>query len=251
MNYTEPAETVEEYVREFLNASGPYAIAGNNQGVGFYQTKYQNVSGVPDIEFMFIPSNGTDPMSQRIYHFTDETYEGVWGFLPTQKFFRVYVTLLHPVSRGSVRLRSSDPFEYPLIDLNYLSDPEGLDIARIYEGIKIALSFFETESFRRHNVTLHPPHLPACRNYEVLSKDFWYCCIRQLTMHLYHSQASNKMGPNPENSVVDSNLRVHGIKNLRVADASVFADSISGHPAAASIMVGEKVSDLIKSSALL
>lgn len=199
---------------------------------------------------MVVPPNSTGPISQRAYHFTEETIQGLWGDTNEQKLVRFYITVLHPVSRGSVRLRTSDPFEYPLIDLNLLSDPYDLDMARTYEGIKIALSLLETKHFKSHNVTLMPPSLPACRGYKALSKDFWYCNIRHLTMHLYDAAGTNRMGPNPGSSVVDSNLRVHGIKNLRVADASVFPDSISGHVAPSTIMVGEKVSDMIKSSAL-
>lgn len=246
MNYTEPSQSIEDYVRGLLNASGPYTLAGNSQGLGFYQTKYQNISGVPDIEFTFIVSNSTDPITQRVYHFTNETYEGLWGHLSPTRLCRINIVLLHPISRGSIRLRSSDPFEYPLIDLNLLSDPDDFDIARIYEGIQIAMGLFDTESFKRLNVTLRPPRLPACESYEDRSQDFWYCCIRQVTMHLYHAMGTNRMGTNPGNSVVDSNLRVHGINNLRVADTSIFPDSISGHTAAATMMVGEKVSDLIK-----
>lgn len=246
MNYTEPIKSVREYVEEFLNASGPYAIAGNNQGIGFLQTKYQNVSGLPDIEYLIVPSNGTGPLTQKGFHLTNETYYGLWGRLNSTKFFKIYVILLHPRSKGTVKLKSSNPFEYPLINSNFLSDPENIDINAVYEGAKYILSLLQTQAFKSQNVTLQPPELPACAKHKMLSKAYWFCCIRQVTMNVYHPMGSNRMGPNPDTAVVDSKLRVHGIKKLRVADASIFPSPISGHPNAAAVMVGEVVSDMIK-----
>lgn len=65
-------------------------------------------------------------------------------------------------------------------------------------------------------------------------------------LQLFHPIATTRMGPDPKTSVVDAQLRVHGIKNLRVIDAGVMPDHLSGHPNAAVVMIAEKMSDEIK-----
>ena len=69
--------------------------------------------------------------------------------------------------------------------------------------------------------------------------------IRENAWSVFHPCATCRMGPDPRTSVVDHRLRVHGVRNLRVADASVFPSLVSGNTNAAAIMVGEKASDLI------
>lgn len=249
MDYQEPVGSVVDYVEEFLNNSGPYTIAGNNQGVGFIRTKLAQLpDDVPDVEFIVVPSNstGAGAFSQRMYYLTNETYEAVWGGADPTRLFMIYVILLHPVSTGSVRLASSNPFDYPLIDARFLSDPENRDIDTMYEGIKYVLRLIDTEAYRKWNATLHVADLPACRSHEPLSKDYWYCFLRQFTVNVYHPMGSNRMGSDPSSSVVNSRLKVHGVEGLRVADASVFPWSVSGHTGASAMMVGEVASDLIK-----
>lgn len=246
MNYTEQPQTTQEYVRQYLNGAGAYAYPGGNAAIGYYQTIYAKIPGYPDIELMFIPSNLTDTLTQREYYFTNETYQNLWGRLDTTRHFKLYVVLMSPVSRGTVTLQSANPYVYPLIDYNMLSDLEGYDIARLYEGVKIVLDLFNTNVSREAGVKFVPPTLPACRKYLLYSKKYWYCTIRQLTLHLYHPAGTNKMGPNPQDSVVDPNLKVHGINNLRVIDTSVFPTPVIGHTCPGTVMIAEKGSDIIK-----
>lgn len=249
MDYKEPISSIKRLVEDFLNDYGPYTVAANNQGVAFLRTGLSQLpEEVPDIELFLVPSNTTNELTQKYFNFKNETYEELWGNLDTRQLFLINTVLLHPHSTGTVRLQSSDPYEYPLIDFRLLSDPEEHDIATIYEGIKKVLEFTNTEAFRKKNVRFLPPKLSACKDFEFLSKEYWYCSIRQITMHIYHPIGTNKMGPNPNDSVVNSRLQVHGINQLRVADASIFPTTISGHTSAAATMVGEVVSDFIKNT---
>lgn len=100
---------------------------------------------------------------------------------------------------------------------------------------------------RYYNATLNPNPIPGCAKLQWLSDDFWKCMARHYSQTIYHPVGTNKMGPgsDPE-AVVDSRLRVYGVKNLRVVDASIMPVIPTGNTNAPTIMVAEKASDLIK-----
>ncbi|XP_008196580.2 glucose dehydrogenase [FAD, quinone] [Tribolium castaneum] len=246
-NYTEPIRPLADYVKEYLNGVGPLAIPGSTQGVGFYESSYSKGTGIPDIELMIAVANATDQLTQRYFSLTDQTYEDVWKYNNIPQTFIFHVVNLHAQSSGSVRLKSKNPFEYPVINSNFLSDPESRDINTLYEGIQICLKMGETKAMKAINATLQGGPLRACKRYQYLSKDYWYCVLRQITVNLYHPLGSCPMGKDPKKgAVVDSELRVFGIKKLRVADASVFPFALAGHPNAPTVMVGEQLGDLVK-----
>nr|XP_023014364.1 glucose dehydrogenase [FAD, quinone]-like isoform X1 [Leptinotarsa decemlineata] len=246
-NYTEPIRSKEEYVEEFLKGYGPLAAPGNNQGVAFYESQYTKGTGYPDIEIMLIPANATADLSQRAFSLTDQTYGDLWKNINRSNSYVMYIVGLHAESTGSVRLNSSDPYDYPIIDSNFLSDSLDKDINTIYEGVQLALKLSETKALQRIGSKLEDRSLRACKRYRYLSRAYWYCAIRQVTMNLYHPVSTCPMGPNPEKGdVVDSECRVHGVNKLRVADASVFPFTLAGHPNAPTVLIGEIVSDLIK-----
>ncbi|KAF2879798.1 hypothetical protein ILUMI_26373 [Ignelater luminosus] len=246
-NYTEPTTSLQQNVKEYLNGYGPLAISDSRQGLGFFQTKLAKIPGVPDIELVMVPSNSTTDFMQRAHHYSDVTYNTIWRKVNASNTFTLLVILLHPSSRGELRLKSSSPYDYPLINPRFLSDSNDEDIATMYEGIKLALEIVNTNAFRKLNASLMHAPLPACQDHEYLSREYWYCQLRQLTFHVFHPVGTCKMGPDPtKGAVVNHELKVHGIKNLRVADASIIPEATSGHTNAPCIMIGEKVSDMIK-----
>lgn len=125
----------------------------------------------------------------------------------------------------------------------------GHDLKTLVEGIKIAIEFSETKAFQSIGSRLHSVPYPGCKNFSFGSDEYWACAARQLTSTLHHQCCTCRMGPSTDSeAVVDPQLRVYGIQGLRIADASIFPSLPSAHTMAPTLMVGEKVADLIKST---
>ncbi|NTE67159.1 alanine-phosphoribitol ligase [Agrobacterium tumefaciens] len=144
---------------------------------------------------------------------------------------------LHPRSRGTVRLSSSDPAAAPLIDPNYWSDPH--DRKMSLEGLKIGREIFQQAALKPYIMAERLPGPKVMTDDEL----FDYGCANAKTDH--HPVGTCKMGNGPE-SVVGLDLKVHGLEGLRVCDSSVMPRVPSCNTNAPTIMVGEKGADLIR-----
>ncbi len=205
-------------VAEYLLArKGP--IAGNVfEGVGFFRT--DPTLERPDIQFVFMPA--VRNMSG--------------GWLPMGHGYCINSVVLHPKSRGSVTLASADPHASPLIDPNYLSEPE--DYAPLVRALKLARRILAAPAFDRLKAhELFPG--PAVADDEELRS-----YIRRTAGSVHHPVSTCRMGVDAE-SVVDPQLRLRGIERLRVVDASVFPTLIGGNTNATVVMIAEKAADMI------
>ena len=144
-----------------------------------------------------------------------------------------------PESIGYVHARSTDPFDDPIIQPNYLSDP--MDRRVLIAGMRLA---------RR---LLHTPELShyfdgdCCRRPDVQSDDEFLGYARQYGSTAYHLIGTARMGPATDpTAVVDDQLRVHGMQGLRVADASIMPSMPSANTYATTMMIAEKASDMIR-----
>jgi choline dehydrogenase len=147
-------------------------------------------------------------------------------------------TLLTPRSVGSMRLRSPNPLDHPVIDPQYLSDPEGHDIKVMIAGVRKAQEIFAAKEMKNYI------GLPIMPN-RVLQTDIEIEeYIRLMSDGWWHPVGTCRMG-NDSLAVVDSELRVRGITGLRVADASVMPTVPRCHTMAPTIMIAEKAADLI------
>ncbi|XP_026321040.1 glucose dehydrogenase [FAD, quinone]-like isoform X2 [Hyposmocoma kahamanoa] len=219
--FTEKMKDITTY---YTKGIGP--LSANFQVVAFLESTISDIIGTPDIEIRF---KGHD--SNMYYDRVD-----------------VCVSLLTPKSRGQVVLNATNPvFGKPLIYPNYLRHPS--DEKKLLEGIQNVVKIFDTEVFKSAGVEFDPRPLlrNECRHYERVTEEFWSCIIRSFSSPLHNYVGTCKMGsPKDPEAVVDSNLKVFGTNNIRVADASIMPKITRGPTAAPVIMIAEKASDAIK-----
>lgn len=149
--------------------------------------------------------------------------------------FTAYVN--RPSSRGEVTLASSDPLDRPVIDFNYASAAEDMRCA--IAGVRWNLRILYAEPFDDIRGTEVAPGTEVRSDTDIES------FVRRTASTTWHPAGTCKMG-NDEMAVVDSSSRVHGIKGLRVVDASIMPTIVSGNTCAPTIMIAEKAADLIR-----
>lgn len=165
----------------------------------------------------------------------DHGRQTVWGH-----GFSCHVCVLRPQSRGTVRLRSADPWTLPAIDPNFLAHPD--DLQRTVRGVQIMRRILAQPALARHGAKELAPSAAAQTPAQIAQ---W---IRQTADTIYHPVGTCCMGPGVMD-VVDSQLRVHGVQALRVVDASIFPRIISGNTNAPTIMVAERAAHWVLAAA--
>ncbi len=165
----------------------------------------------------------------------DKPGEGVHSF----SAFTSSVCQLRPHSRGYIAIRSADPFEHPSIVPSYLSDER--DCAVVIGGIRVARRIADAASLRSCIIDEYVPGRQFQSDEELLQ------AARQYSQTIYHPTGTCKMGID-DAAVVDPQLRVHGLEGIRVVDASIMPEIVSGNTNAPTIMIAEKAADMILKS---
>ncbi|MEO1514594.1 MAG: GMC family oxidoreductase N-terminal domain-containing protein [Bacteroidota bacterium] len=157
------------------------------------------------------------------------------GFEGPDNAFTLCAGLIRPLSRGELKLQSADPAAAPYLDPNYLG--EQADYEALYEAVKLCQRLGYTKAMQDW---MKVEVLPGKDANEAQIEDY----IRKSCGTYHHMVGTCKMGIDSR-SVVDPELRVHGIEGLRVADASIMPAITSGNTNAPTIMIGEKAADMI------
>lgn len=170
------------------------------------------------------------------YHFTPVYSEYHGRNIKLFQGYQLNCDQLRPKSRGRVQLRSSNPADAPVVNFNYLS--EAYDVREMLEALAAMEDIMSQPAFNafRGNRIQPAPHLHSQSDLE-----HW---VRNTVSTDYHPCGSCRMGA-PDNSVVDGEMRVHGIDGLRVVDASVMPDIVSGNLNAPTQMIAERAADFI------
>ncbi|KAI0783981.1 GMC oxidoreductase [Irpex lacteus] len=163
---------------------------------------------------------------------------------PTGYTFGMHAVCLRPKSSGTIKLKSNNPADLPIIDPHYLEDEN--DLKTLVRGLRLIDATVKQEPLASRID-------PSGNTYPDLEHDLSQKTDAELEQFvrtnistLYHPACTARMAPLEDGGVVDPFLRVHGIPNLRVADASVFPSIVAGHTAAPVYAIAEKASDLIK-----
>ena len=207
-------------VQWFLNKSGPCSTSFLEAG-GFAKSSPERE--YPNIQFHFFPAFVID-------HGLVE---------PDRHGFQLHASPNHPKSRGSVTLNTSNPYDYPKILFNYLEHED--DLKQTIEAISVARNILGQNSMKSFAGKEIGPGSDI-QTYE-LYEDY----IRSKAETAYHPSCTLKMGID-DMAVVDEKLKVHGIENLRVVDASVMPEITSGNLNAPTLMIAERASEFILNS---
>jgi choline dehydrogenase len=209
------AESPLSVLRYVLFRRGMLA-SGGVEGFAFAQIR-PGPAAAPDLEILFMPF-------ERRAEFLEP---------PREHAFTIASAVVAPQSRGRLILRSPDPLVPPRIDFRLLSDPDGIDAAVLCEGIRICRRIAATAPLAAHNAGELRPGAPVESDREILD----YASTDLQTV--YHPTSTCRMGSD-QHAVVDPELRVRGVENLWIADASVMPSVPRGHPNAVVAMIAER-----------
>jgi choline dehydrogenase-like flavoprotein len=188
---------------------------------------------------------GTLPSQPHVEFWNTECYSPKYmlkDFPPDGKYaFAMATTFFSAKSRGIVTLRSLDPAVNPRVQHNYLDDP--LDMLVFSEACRLA-NEIAVDGAGTKDIVIGS--WPAAQGHDkYTTREEWETAIRERADTCYHPAGTCKMG-NDEIAVVNAELRVRGVRNLRVVDASVMPLLPSGHPQMAVYAIAEKAAEMIK-----
>jgi len=215
--YTKLIPKVLAGIQWFLSKSGPCSQSHLESG-GFAKSSPDRQ--IANIQFHFFPSFVID--------------HGLVN--PSSHGYQLHASPNHPKSRGLITLKSSNPYDYPKILFNYLENED--DLKQTRECIHVARKILSQPSLAKHSGKEVGP------GSDKQSDDELDEYIRSKAETAYHPCGTCKMGVD-DMAVVDETLKVKGIKNLRVVDASIMPEIPSANLNAPTLMIAEKASDLI------
>jgi len=235
LDTTSPKAVVRHGLNFLLFRRGP-VTSGGVHAVVFARS--DPALDVPQTEILFSPFGIEGQTVSDDEGSTTEVQHDVHDMqLAASASVTVYPSVLHPYSRGEVRLRSSRPEDPPVIDFRMFDDRR--DVEALIRSCQAVREIFGTDALKPYVINEQLP------GEAVNTPDEFEGFFKMASFGGFHPVSTCKMGTG-EDAVVGPDLRVKGVESLRVADASVIPSLPSGHTNAAVIMIAEKASDLIR-----
>lgn len=232
----------ERRIGEWVTTGRGLASSSLYDAVAFYSTGLGD-EHTHDAQIAFLATGYTPDIWEGVFRLPPAAFfDDADSFLdPTRGQVVVLANPVQPHSEGSVTLVSADPAVHPRVDFNYFDDPH--DVKVMIAVLRKALEIAKAWPGGVLGEPVIPPHLAQAHGHvagadpsDALLEDF----ARHYALTVYHATSTCRIG-----DVVDSNLHVLGVNGLRVADASVMPNVVSGNTNAAAIMIGEKAAELI------
>ena len=249
--FTDRTPTLDVLSQYFINGSGP--LTQSDYSVTFFQSSFVKQVDWPDVQLGLIQSSpAASPSSGKATAIKDEIWNQFYKPYTNRSQFSISVILLRPESRGTVRLRSNNPNDKPIFDPNYFAVEK--DVEAIAEGMAEAYRIALSPPLKSFGIEVYRTLVNGCErfhnsNFTNPPKEYLKCVARTLTSSAAHIAGTCKMGAKTDLlAVVDPELRVKGVSNLRVIDASVMPSVVSANINAATVMIGEYGAQMVVGS---
>ncbi|XP_049877396.1 glucose dehydrogenase [FAD, quinone]-like isoform X2 [Pectinophora gossypiella] len=233
------SQVISDFKTWFQSRSGPLASRGISQVSAFIQLYEQN--NAPDVE-LTLEGNFIRSDKFMLTNVSVQAAEETNLPLPYYNLVNIIPVLLKPKSKGKVTLNKRNPkYGRPVITANLLKEPE--DLETLVDAIDIGLQLLDKKEIKKAEIKFAPIDLFPCDR--LRNRDQWNCIARHYTKALGNPVGTCRMGGNVTDSVVDFELRVHGIEGLRIVDASVMPTHVRGGIFAPTMMIAEKAAKML------
>jgi len=212
-------------VRETVRPRSTFLAHTLFEAVAFVDSGMRTGADIPDLQMFILPMGYPENQDEPGLHLPPDLSLSL-TLMPT---------MIYPESRGTLRLASTDPFDAPLIDPNYLAEPR--DLATLVAGMELVRETVAHPAVARE---VGREVLPGADHVGSDVAEY----VRRNASGVYHPVGTCRMGTD-ERAVVDPALRVLGVEGLRVADASIMPSIVGGNTNAAAMMIGERAAELI------
>lgn len=248
--HVEPTKYRDDIYQFLIHKKGPLSTIGIGSLIAFLKTNpFANSSIYPDLQLLHASIRRGNLMGIDLLTKGMETKQEFREFLRMQvenyDVIGVLVLVSQPKSRGNIKLKSSSVADPPIIDSGYLKESE--DVASLMRGLDYMNRLEATTTFKNKQAEIIHIPIEECDKFPFKSPEYWRCYISYFSKTGYHPAGTIKMGAHADKTVcVDPQLKLKGVQNLRVVDASIMPYITSGNTNAPTMMIAEKASDLIK-----